>query len=162
MLVGNEVDNTVAGQKERRRVQANERRRDEQCVGETSQAPSAGGGALAKTDQRKSTHDDDLKHKVYKKGRLPVLAKTWLENPGEFTDPFDAFVGVITKQHSVKYYIHGCHRHREKGREIWHCSRCHQFKVALDVEEVPGGTYMYKVKKQDIWPPMQSTTRIAT
>jgi len=99
--VGKKVDNTVASRKERRRVEANEKRRDEQWVGGKFQAPSAGGGALAKPDQRKSTPDDALTHKVYEKGRLPVLAKTWLENPGVFTDPFDAFVVVITKQLSV-------------------------------------------------------------
>jgi len=67
--VGKDVDNTVTGQQERRRVEALEKRRDVQWVGKAAQATSAGGGALAKPDQRKSTLDNAHTHKVYKTGR---------------------------------------------------------------------------------------------
>jgi len=153
----------MAGQKERRRVEALERRRDVQWVGKAAQATSAGGGALAKPDQRKSTLDDAHTHKVYKKGRLPVLKKTWLENPGVFTDPFDAFVVVITKQLSVKYYtavIDTVEMEEKSGI----AEDATNWQIAFDLEDfqVVRLAKMYRVPKKDIWPPMQSATHVAT
>jgi len=161
--VGKDVDNTIAGQKERRRVEALGKRRDAQWVGEAAQASSAGGGALAKPELRKSTLDNAHTHKVYKKGRLPALKKTWLENPSAFTDPFDAFVVVITKQPSVMYYtavIDTVKREEKSGI----AEDAINWQIALDLKDVQVVRFakMYKVPTKDIWPPMQSATHVAT
>jgi hypothetical protein len=80
-----------------------------------------------------------------------------------FTDPFDAFVVVITKQLSVKYYtavIDTVKREEKSGI----AEDAINWQVALDLEDVRVVRLakMYKVKKQDIWPPMQSATHLAT
>jgi len=162
--VRKEVDNTVVGRQARQHVEANEKRRDEQWVGKKSQDPSAGGGALANLDQRKSKTGDTLTHKVYKKGRLPVLAKTLLENPGVFTDPFDAFVVATSKQLSVKYYYTAVIDTVKKEEKSGIAADAINWQVAFDLEDVQVGhlAKMYKVNIKDIWPPMQSATHVAT
>jgi len=91
------------------------------------------------------------------------LAKTLLETPGVFTDPFDAFVVVTTKQLSVEYYtavIDTVKKEEKSGI----AADAINWQVELDLEDVQVGRLakMYKVNKKDIWPPMQSATHVAT
>ena len=79
-----------------------------------------------------------------------------------FTDPFDAFVVVITKQLSVKYYtavINTVKREEKSG-----VAEDIDWQIAFDLEDVQVVRLakMYKVSKKDIWPPMQLATQVAT
>ena len=72
-------------------------------------------------------------------------------------------VVVITKKLSVKYYttvIDTVKREDKSGI----ADDAINWQAALDLEavQVERHAKMYKVKKQDIWPPMQSATHVAT
>jgi len=72
-------------------------------------------------------------------------------------------VVVITKKLNVKYYttvIDTVKREDKSGI----ADDAINWQAALDLEavQVERHAKMYKVKKQDIWPPMQSATHVAT